>query len=79
MPIAQGRSVAEPARAIGVTEQGYDRWRGECGGLKIAQAKRLKALEREKTRRTAVADITLDTLILREAASGPEGQHQKTW
>ncbi len=69
--IAQGRSVAEAARAIGVTEQGYYRWRKEFGGLKLDQAKRLKELERENARlRKAVADLTLDKLILKEAASG---------
>lgn len=69
--IAQGRSVAEAARAIGVTEQSYYRWRKEYGGLKMDQAKRLKELERENQRlRKAVADLTLDKLILKEAASG---------
>jgi putative transposase len=69
--LAQGRSVAEAARAIGVTEQSYYRWRKEFGGLKLDQAKRLKELERENARlRKAVADLTLDTLILKEAASG---------
>ena len=69
--LAQGRSVAEAARAIGVTEQSYYRWRKEFGGLKLDQAKRLKELERENARlRKAVADLTLDKLILKEAASG---------
>ena len=69
--ISQGRSVAEAARAIGVTEQSYYRWRKEYGGLKMDQARRLKELERENTRlRRAVADLTLDKLILAEAAKG---------
>jgi transposase-like protein len=69
--IAQGRSVADAAKAIGVTEQSYDRWRREYGGLKSDQARRLKELERENARlRKAVADLTLDKLILQEAASG---------
>jgi len=69
--IAQGRSVAEAARAIGVTEQSYYRWRKEYGGLKMDQARRLKELERENGRlRKAVADLTLDKLILAEAARG---------
>lgn len=69
--IAQGRSVAEAARAIGVTEQSYYRWRKEYGGLKLDQARRLKELERENARlRKAVADLTLDKLILAEAAKG---------
>lgn len=69
--IAQGRSVAEAARAIGVTEQSYYRWRKEYGGLKMDQARRLKELERENAQlRKAVADLTLDKLILAEAAKG---------
>jgi transposase-like protein len=69
--IAQGRSVADAAKAIGVTEQSYYRWRREYGGLKTDQARRLKELERENARlRKAVADLTLDKLILKEAASG---------
>jgi putative transposase len=69
--IAQGKSVAEASRAIGVTEQSYYRWRKEYGGLKMDQARRLKELERENGRlRKAVADLTLDKLILKEAASG---------
>ncbi len=69
--IAQGRSVADAARAIGVTEQSYYRWRREYGGLKLDQARRLKELERENQRlRKAAADLTLDKLILKEAASG---------
>jgi putative transposase len=69
--IAQGRSVAEAARAIGVTEQSYYRWRREYGGLKLDQARRLKQLEQENARlRKAVADLTLDKVILAEAARG---------
>jgi transposase-like protein len=69
--IGQGRSVADAARVIGVTEQSYYRWRKEYGGLKMDQARRLKELERENTRlRKAVADLTLDKLILAEAAKG---------
>lgn len=69
--IAQGRTVADAARQIGVTEQGYCRWRREHGGLRSDQAKRLKALERENARpRRAVPDLTLDKVILTEAAGG---------
>ena len=58
-------------RSIGVTEQTYYRWRAEYGGLKLDQAKRLKELERENARlKRAVADLTLDKLILKEAAEG---------
>ena len=68
---AQGKPVAEAIRSIGVTEVTYYRWRTEYGGLKGDQVKRLKALEAENTRlRRAVSDLTLEKLILREAASG---------
>ena len=69
--IAQGISAVEAIRGIGVTEQSYYRWRKEYGGLKLDQAKRLKDLEKENTRlKRAVADLTLDALILKEAAKG---------
>ncbi len=68
---AQGRTVAEAIRQIGVTEVTYYRWRNEYGGLKSDQVKRLKELEMENARlRQAVPDLTLEKLILKEAASG---------
>jgi transposase-like protein len=68
---AQGRTVAEAIRQIGVTEVTYYRWRNEYGGLKSDQVKRLKELEMENARlRQAVSDLTLEKLILKEAASG---------
>lgn len=69
--MAQGRPVAEAIRTIGVTEVTYYRWRNEYGGLKGDQVKRLKELETENARlRRAVSDLTLDKLILTEAAKG---------
>ena len=69
--LAKGISVSQASKQIGVVEQTYYRWRREYGGLKIAQAKRFKELEKENTRlRRAVADLTLDKLILKEAARG---------
>ncbi|MEI7791846.1 MAG: IS3 family transposase [Alphaproteobacteria bacterium] len=68
---AQGRSIAEAVKTIAVTETTYFRWRAEYGGMKNDQVKRLKALELENTRlRRAVSDLTLDKLILTEAARG---------
>lgn len=56
---------------IGVTQFTYHRWRKEFGGLKTDQVKRLKELEKENERlRKAVSDLTLEKLVLREAASG---------
>ncbi|RUM07412.1 IS3 family transposase [Rhizobium fabae] len=68
---AQGKSMAEAIRSIGVTEVTYYRWRAEYGGLKGDQVKRLKELETENARlRRAVSDLTLDKMILAEAAKG---------
>lgn len=68
---AQGQSIAEAVRTIAVTETTYFRWRAEYGGLKSDQVKRLKDLELENARlRRAVSDLTLDKLILAEAARG---------
>ncbi len=67
----QGRSIAEAVKTIAVTETTYFRWRLEYGGMKSDQVKRLKALEVENARlRRAVSDLTLDKLILSEAARG---------
>jgi putative transposase len=69
--VSQGQNVAEAIRSIGVSEVTYYRWRQEYGGLKSDQVKRLKELEAENTRlRRAVSDLTLDKLILQEAARG---------
>ena len=69
--VSQGQTVADAVRSIGVTEVTYYRWRQEYGGLKTEQVKRLKELETENARlRRVVADLTLDKLILKEAASG---------
>lgn len=69
--VSQGRTVADAVRMIGVTQFTYYRWRKEFGGLKVDQVRRLKDLEKENERlRKAVADLTLEKLILREAASG---------
>jgi transposase-like protein len=69
--IGQGKTVADAVRAIGVTEPTYYRWRTEFGGLKLDQVKRLKELERENARlRKAVSDLTLEKVILKEAALG---------
>jgi putative transposase len=68
---AQGKAVADAIRSIGVTEVTYYRWKNEYGGLKTDQIKRLKELEQENARlRRAVSDLTLDKLILQEAARG---------
>ncbi|QFU08726.1 Transposase [Rhodobacteraceae bacterium THAF1] len=67
----QGSSVQEAVRQIGVTIQTYYRWRKQYGGMSRDQLKRLKELEAENIRlRRAVSDLTLDKMILAEAARG---------
>ena len=69
--LARGKSVKLMSRELGITEQTYYRWRREYGGMKVSQARRLKELERENGRlKRAVADLTLDKLIVEEAAQG---------
>ena len=69
--LAQGTSLAEAIRSIGVAEVTYHRWRNEFGGLKLDKMKRLKELEQENLRlRRAVSDLTLDKLVLQEAIRG---------
>jgi transposase-like protein len=77
---SKGQSIADAVRAIGVTEVTYYRWRQEYGGLKSDQVRKLKDLEAENARlRRAVSDLTLDRMILKEAARGPEGQRQQNF
>jgi putative transposase len=69
--MAQGKTVSEVVRKLGVTEQTYYRWMREYGGLRTDRAKRLKDLEKENARlKRLLADAELDKAILREAASG---------
>ena len=69
--VGQGHTVAQAIKSIGVSEVTYYRWRQEYGGMTTSQAKRLKELEVENTRlRKVVSDLTLDKLILQEAAKG---------
>ena len=67
----QGETVGQVCKQLGVVEQTYYRWRKAYGGMKIDQAKRLKELETENARlKRAVADLTVDKLLLKEAAEG---------
>ena len=68
--LAKGQTVVEVVRHLGIAEQTYYRWRREYGGLKLDQAKRFKALEKENARlKRLVADQALDLAILKEAAA----------
>jgi len=69
--INQGKNVVDVIKALGITDVTYYRWRQEYGGMSVPQAKRLKELEKENERlRKAVSDLTLDKMILKEAAKG---------
>jgi len=69
--LGQGKTVPETIRVLGISEVTYYRWRKEYGGMNVSQAKRLKGLEAENTRlRRAISDLTLDKMILKEAARG---------
>jgi transposase-like protein len=69
--ISQGKNVGQICREIGISEQTYYRWRKEYGGMKTIQVKRFKELEKENTHlKKAVAELTVDKLILKEALEG---------
>ncbi len=69
--LSTGSTVVEAVRQLGVTEQTFYRWRNEYGGLSVDQAKRLKQIEAENSRlKRAIADLTLDNQILKDAAEG---------
>jgi transposase-like protein len=69
--LSQGVNVSQVCKRIGVADQTYYRWRKTYGGMKVDQAKRLKELEAENARlKRAVADLTVDKLILKEVAEG---------
>ena len=69
--LAEGMKVTEVCKALGIHQMTYYRWRREYGGMKVSQVKRLKELEKENNRlRRAVSDLTLDKMILEEAARG---------
>ena len=69
--LAQGMTIGQISRQLSISEQTYYRWRKQYGGMKISQAKRVKDIERENVRlKRAVADLTLDKVILKEALEG---------
>ena len=69
--VSKGKTPGQACKQPGFAEQSYYRWRKEYGGMKVDQAKRLKELEAENARlKRAVADLTVDKMILREVAEG---------
>jgi cell division protein FtsB len=68
---ANGKTSAVAYKEAGIAEQTYYRWRKEYGGLKVDQAKHLKALEQENTRlKRLVAELSLDKQVLQDIARG---------
>jgi putative transposase len=69
--LAEGKGIADVAKALGVSEQSFHRWRNQFGGMKADDVKRLKELERENaTLKRIVADKELENVALREIAKG---------
>jgi putative transposase len=67
----EGKPMVEVCRSLGISDSTYYKWRKEYGGMQVSQAKRLKELERENSRlKKAVADLTVDKLILQEVVQG---------
>lgn len=68
---AEGATIAEAAKQIGVSEQSIYRWKKQYGQMDRDQVKRLKELEKENARlKKLLAEKTLDIDILKEALSG---------
>ena len=69
--VGQGATLVDAIREVRITEQTYYRWRKQYGGMGTDQLRELKRLQKENERlRKAVSDLTLDKLILAEAAKG---------
>ena len=69
--LSKGMTVGQVCRQLDIAEQTYYRWRKEYGGIKVSQAQRMKELKRENTQlKNAVAELTLDKQILKEALEG---------
>jgi putative transposase len=69
--LSKGQTAIDVVRKLGITEQTYYRWRKECGGLRMDQAKRLKELEKESSRlKKLPAEQALDNAILKEVRAG---------
>jgi putative transposase len=68
---AEGKTVEETCRTLGIGDSTYHRWKNTYGGMKTDEVKRLRELERQSERlKTLVADLSLDNQILKEAARG---------
>jgi transposase-like protein len=69
--LAAGRTIGEVCQALGISEPTFQRWRQQYGGMKAAEARRLKELEEENKRlKKLLAEAELDKAILKEALQG---------
>jgi putative transposase len=69
--VANGKSTPQACKEAAITVQTYYRWRKEYGGMKIAQAKRMKELEKENVRlKRLVAELSLEKQVLKDVAEG---------
>jgi len=69
--LAEGKTTAEVAKALEISENTFHRWRDQYGGMKANDVKRLKGLERENaTLKRIVADKELENVALKEVARG---------
>jgi putative transposase len=69
--VGQVMARVDAIHEVRITEQTYYRWRKQYGGMGTDQLRELKRLQKENERlRKAVSDLTLDKLILAEAAKG---------
>jgi putative transposase len=67
--IANGMTLPAAYREAGFTEHTYYRWRKECRGSKVDQAKRLKGLEQQNSKlKRLVAELSMDKQILQDIA-----------
>ena len=65
--LANGASIAEVSKKLGISENTFHRWRAQYGGMKADEAKRLKELEQENARlKRLVAELALDKQMLQE-------------
>ncbi len=69
--LAEGRTTAEVAKALEVSENTLHRWRNQYGGMKASDAKELRELRRQNaTLKRIVADKELENVALKEIAKG---------
>jgi transposase-like protein len=67
----EGGDLAAVARHLEVSEQTYQRWRAQYGGMKADDTKRLKELEKENaTLKRLLADAEVEKAALKEIAKG---------